>query len=168
MTALAGVIPLQIGGQPSNIEVVRRIPGVSSTVDDLAIEAKWEDNRIRVIDPVSLLASKLELAATAPQFGRNDVPHLKVLVPCVRAFLDELLEQVEKRKIPARHWLVAANHVLKLTGNRRAEKIGETYQIRWSEILPMAALAKCRDEKIVRFREQQLEQGYKKLKAVSI
>ena len=37
MTALAGVIPLQIGGLKSNIEVVRRIPGVSGSVRQITL-----------------------------------------------------------------------------------------------------------------------------------
>ena len=41
MTALAGAIPFRIGKQPSNIEIVRLIPGVSiTTVDALAIDVK--------------------------------------------------------------------------------------------------------------------------------
>ena len=168
MTALAGVIPLQIGGQPSSIEIVRRVPGVSSNVDKLAIEAKCEDNNIRVLDPVSLLASKLELVATVRQARRNDIPHLKILVPCVRAFLGELLQQVENKNIPARNWLTAANQVLKLTGDHRAEKIGKKHQINWREILPVSAIAKSHDEKITRFRNQRQEQSSKKPEGVSI
>ena len=68
---------------------------------------------IRVLDPISLLACKLALVATVEQKTRHDVPHLKILLPCVRAFLNEFLQQVESHEIPARHWLGAANQVLK-------------------------------------------------------
>jgi hypothetical protein len=34
------------------------------------------------------------------------------------------------------------------------------------EILPLTAIAKSQDEKIRRFREQQLEQGYQKSKGI--
>jgi hypothetical protein len=64
MTALAGVIPMQIGGLKSNIEVVRRIPGVSGSVDALAVQTEWNRKTIRVLDPISLLACKLEKGAT--------------------------------------------------------------------------------------------------------
>lgn len=86
MTALAGVIPFTIGGLKSNIEVVRRIPGVSGSVDALAIQAEWEGKTIRVLDPISLLGCKLELVARVPQGNRHDAAHLKILLPCVRAF----------------------------------------------------------------------------------
>jgi hypothetical protein len=168
MTALAGVIPFKIGGLKSNIEVVRRIPGVSGSVEALAVQAEWNGKSIRVLDPISLLACKLELVASVPQEKRQDVPHLKILMPCIRAFLNEFLQQVERNEIPARHWLGAANQVLKLTTNHRARKIAIKHQIDWPEILPLAAIAKTQNEKIRRFREQQLEQDYKKSKGVSI
>jgi hypothetical protein len=162
MTALAGVIPLQIGGQKSNIEIVRRIPGTSGSVDDLAVQAEWNRKTIRVLDPLSLLACKLELVATVPQKDRQDVAHLKILVPCVRAFLTEFLQQVERGEIPARHWLGAVNQVLKLTTNHRARKITGKFQIDWTGILPLTAIAQSQQQKIRRFQEQQLQQGYKK------
>ena len=168
MTALAGIIPFQIGDLKSNIEVVRRIPGVSGSADTLAIQAEWDGKTIRVLDPISLLACKLELAATVSQEKRQDVAHLKILLPCVRAFLDEFLQQVERGQIPAKDWLKVANQVLKLTTDHRARKIASKHQINWPEILPLTAIAKSQNEKIRRFREQQLEQGYKKSKGISI
>jgi hypothetical protein len=167
MTALAGVIPFQVGGLKSSIEVVQRIPGVSGSVESLAIQAEWDGKTIRVLDPVSLLACKLELAARVSQEKRRDVAHLRILLPCVRAFLGEFLQRVELGHIPARHWLSAANQVLKLTSTNRARNIASKHQINWPEILPLTAIAHCRDEKIRRFQEHQLEQGYKKSKGIS-
>jgi hypothetical protein len=96
------------------------------------------------------------------------VPHLKILLPCVRAFLNEFLQQVERAEIPARHWLGAVNQVLKLTTDNRARKIASKHQINWPEILPLTAIAKSQNEKIRRFREQQLERRYKTSKGISI
>jgi hypothetical protein len=168
ITALSGFIPFQIGDLKSTIEVVRRIPGISDSADTPAIQAEWDGKTIRVLDPISLLACKLELAATVSQEKRRDVAHLKILLPCVRAFLGELLQQVELGKIPAKDWLKVANQVLKLTTNNRARKIASKYQINWPEILPLTAIAKSQHEKIRRFQKQQLEQGYKKSKGISI
>jgi len=166
MTVLAGIIPFQIGDLKSNIEIVRRIPGVSGSVDALAVLAEWNGKIIRVLDPISLLACKLELVASVPQQKRQDVAHLKILVPCVRAFLNEFMQRVEHGEIPARHWLGAANQVLKLTTDHRARKIASKHQINWPEILPLTAIAKSQHEKIKRFQEQQLEQDYKKFKGI--
>jgi hypothetical protein len=99
-----------------------------------------------------------------PQEKRRDVAHLKILVPCVRAFLDEFLQQVERGEIPARHWLGAANQVLKLTTDNRGRKVANQHQINWQKILPLATIARSQNEKVRRFREQQLEQGFRKSK----
>lgn len=135
MTALAGIVPIQIGGEKSVIEVVRQIPGISSSKRTPAVEARWENKTIRLLDPISLLASKLELVVTIPQAKRQDVPHLKILVPCVRAFLRDLLQQVEIGHLPARDWL----------------------KVDWSGILPFLAIDQSKNEKIRRFHEQQLQ-----------
>lgn len=156
MTALSGSIPFQIGGLKSAIEVVRRIPGVAGSVDTLAVQAEWNGQTIRVLDPISLLASKLELVATVPQEKRQDVAHLKILLPCVRA------------GIPARHWLGAVNRVLKLTTTHRAKKIDAKHGINWPDILPLTAIARSENDKIRRFREQQLSRGNKQSGGVSI
>ena len=58
--------------------------------------------------------------------------------------------------------------VLKLTTDNRARKIASKHQINWPEILPLTAIAKSQNEKIRRFREQQLERGYKTSKGISI
>lgn len=168
ITALAGFVPFQIGNLESTVEVVRQIPGVSDAANTPAIQAEWEGKTIRVLDPISLLACKLELAATVSQANRRDVPHLKMLVPCVRAFLSEVLQQVELGTLPAKEWLKVANQVLKLTTQIRAQKLATQHQINWAEILPLTAIAKSRDEKIKRFHQQQLLQGFNKSKGISI
>lgn len=162
MTALAGVIPFRIGGIESNIEVVRRVPGVSGTAEVTAVEAEWNGLSIRVLDPISLLASKLELVAKVPQKDRRDALHLTILVPCVRGFLEEFLREVEAENIPAGHWLGAVNQVLKLTTTKRAVKIAGQHQIQWETILPLSAIERCQHPKVRRFREQQLGKGYQK------
>ena len=121
-----------------------------------------------MLDPISLLACKLELVATVSQEKRRDVEHLKILLPCVRAFLGEFLQRVEHGDFPAKHWLGAANRVLKLTTDQRARKIAGKHQINWKDILPLTAIAQSQQGKINQFREQQLEHGYKKSTGISI
>jgi len=168
MTALSGFIPLQIGDLRSAIEVVRRIPGIPTGIETPAIQAEWEGHTIRVLDPISLLACKLELAATVPQEKRRDVEHLRILVPCVRSFLGELLQQVEAGNLPARAWLKVVNQALKLVTSVRARKIAVKHGINWPDILPLTAITRSENDQIKRFREQQLSRGHKQSGGVSI
>jgi len=55
-----------------------------------------------------------------------------------------------------------------LTTNHRARKIASKYQLNWPDMLPLSAIAKSQHEKIRRFQEKQLEQGYRTSKGISI
>ena len=157
ITALAGVIPIRIEERETSIEIVRTVPGVATNlVQALAVEMTWRDKTVRVLDPISLLACKIELALTVPQQKRQDVEHLKILLPCVRGFLRELLRQVEQGGVPAKGWLGAVNRLAKLTKSAHGRQAARKFEVRWSELLPFPEIYLSRNEKIVRFREKQL------------
>jgi len=157
ITALAGAVPFSIGGIKSNIEIVRRVPGVSApAIEALAIEAEWSGRQIRVLDPISLLAGKLELALTVSQTGRQDVAHLKILLPCVRGFLRELLVGVHSGDLPVKGWLGAVNRILKLSKSTQGRKATQRFALDWREALPLQEIAKSPHPKIVEFAAKQL------------
>ena len=136
MTALAGAIPFDIGKLASNIEVVRALPGVTGgAVDALAIGAELSGQQIRVLDPISLLLCKVNLALTVSQKDRQDVAHLKMLVFCVRGFLGTLRE-VEQGRAPGRGWLGAVNKLTKLAKSTPGRKAAKKFEVSWPEILP--------------------------------
>ena len=106
MTALAGIVPFQMGGSPTTVEVVRFIAGVRpGVVEKSAAEYEFAGHRVRVADPISLLSCKLYLALHVDQKERRDVEHLRIMLVCVRAFLRETLRGVEAGALPARGWL---------------------------------------------------------------
>lgn len=161
MTALAGTIPFRIGGQPSNIEVVRQIPGVTSAaVDSLAVGAELAGRQIRVLDPISLLCSKVNLALTVPQKDRQDVAHAKILVLCVRGFLRDALQEVELGHLPAKGWLGAVNRLVKLAKSTHGRKAAKKFGIHWPDLLPLQEIAICKNAKIASFRNQQMLRGF--------
>lgn len=157
ITALAGAVPVSIGGSRSNIEVVRRVPGVSTTaIEALAIEAEWAGCQIRVLDPISLLAGKLELALTVSQARRQDVAHLKILIPCVRGFVRELLAGVQAGDLPVKGWLGAVNQILKLSKSTHGRKAVKRFALDWRDALPLQEIAKSAQPKIIEFAAKQL------------
>ena len=157
MTALAGAIPLRIGDWDTNIEVVRSIPGVTAvSVEALAVEMEWNGKSIRVLDPISLLICKVELALTVSQQKRQDVEHLKILFYCVRGFLREWLQGVEAGQIPAKGWLGAVNRLLKMSKSTHGRKAAAKLNLIWLNILPLTEIAKTTNQKITLFGEKQL------------
>lgn len=162
LTALAGAIPFRIGRYSSNIEIVRLIPGVPpAMVDALAIETNLDGRQLRVLDPISLLLCKVNLALTVAQAERQDISHLKILIYCVRGFLRELLQEVERGTIPAKGWLGAVNKLAKLARSTPGRKAARKFEIRWSEMLPLTEIAGAKNGKIVSFREKQLARAFR-------
>jgi hypothetical protein len=161
VTALAGAIPFQIGKQPSNIEIVRLIPGVPvPTVDEMAVGAELSGQQIRVLDPISLLLCKVNLALTVSQANRQDVEHLTILIHCVRGFLRDALQAVENSHAPAKGWLGAVNKLSKLAKSTHGRQAAKKFGVRWAEMLPLAEIARAKNEKIISFRENQMVRGF--------
>lgn len=165
MTSLAGAIPFRIDGKRSCVEVVRRIPGVPPNADEAAIEVEWNGKKLRLLDPISLLASKLKLLATVSQADRQDAHHLRILVPCVRCFLSELLDEVHRGRIPSRHWLNIVQFLLKISTSKPAPRITSNLGIALDQALPWSAISASTDPKITRFFSQQ---DFKKLDASTV
>jgi hypothetical protein len=154
MTALAGTIPIKIGGSDSFIEVVRRIPGVPDT-HLVPVEADFKGERMRVIDPIALVESKLEMAFKIPQQGRQDIRHLKIAIICVRGFLRETLRLIDRAEADPAGWIGAVNRIRKAATSKRGKRAANEYGVEWS-FLPRAEIASAKNEKIARFRELQL------------
>jgi hypothetical protein len=164
MTAFAGAIPWRIGERESAIDFVRHVPGVTSAeIEKLAITHEFSGQPIRVIDPISLLRSKLNLALTVVQSGRRDAEHARILVVCVRAFLRETLRGIETGELPARGWLGAAERVLKLAESDPGRKAARKLGVSWRQALPESQILASSHSLVVRFREMRLPQWHQKL-----
>ncbi len=163
MTALAGIIPIQVGDAFTSIEFVRRIAGLKAAdVSELAIERDFQGIPIRVLDPISLLCGKANLALTVDQRQRRDVAHLRMLVICVRAFLRETLHGVEAGELPVRGWLGAVERVLKLAESSVGKKAVKKFDMYWSAALPEKEIATSQNATVVRLRTVRLPQWLEK------
>lgn len=151
MTSLAGVIPFRLDGFGSCIEVVRRIPGAPPNAEQAAIEVEWNGKQLRLLDPVSLFASKLKLLGTVSQANRQDAHHLRILVHCVRCFLGELLEEVHGARIPSRYWLNIVRFLIKIMASKQASRIASDVGLVWRDVLPWREIRDSRDPRIMRF-----------------
>ena len=134
MTALAGIIPYTIDGEATNIEFLRRFPGVKPH-DAIRLAAEYEISgyHLRILDPVSLLSNKLYLALKVEQAERRDVDHLRIMLICVRAFLREALRGAESGLLPARGWLGAVERVLKLGESTLGKRASRALAVDWTQ-----------------------------------
>jgi len=166
MTALAGMISLQLGDLKSQIEVVRSVPGVAANLlQETALEATWEQYKIRVIDPISLLYAKAHLALKVPQDERRDAEHVAMMVLCVRAFLRRALFEVEQGGMPVRGWLGAAERALALSESAIGTKAAHRLGIDWRESLPLPEIQRAIGQRMVLFREKRLRRWRTKIES---
>jgi hypothetical protein len=157
MTALAGMIPLQLGNLKSQIEIIRSVPGVpTKLLQESALESAWEQYLIRVIDPISLLCAKTHLALKVQQSDRRDVEHVAIMLICVRAFLRGALLKVEGGVMPVRGWLAAAERVLTLSESATGGKTERRFQLDWANALPLQEIQRAAAGRLVAFREKRL------------
>jgi len=164
MTALAGIVPFKIGDLQANIEVVRMIPGLpNNKVEDWSVTAKKGGKEIRVLDPISLLCCKANLALKVDQKQRRDVEHLQIMAVCVRAFLRETLRGVETGELSARGWLAAVERVLKLAESATGRKAAHKFGVDWQQVLPEKEIAASRHRLLLSFREKRLLQWREKI-----
>lgn len=164
MTALAGIIPFKVGELRTSIEVVRSFPGMpTAQIRQWALTASRGGREIRVLDPLSLLSSKLRLALEVDQKERRDVEHLRIMLVCVRAFLRETLRGVEADALPSRGWLGALERVLKLAESSRGKKAARALGVDWRQALPLAEIAASGHRAAKRLRERRLVQWQAKI-----
>jgi hypothetical protein len=158
-TALAGMVPFKIDGAAADIEFVRLISGVAKNkIESWAITAVRGQKEIRVLDPISLLIGKTNLAAHVDQKGRRDVEHLQILILCTRAFLRETLAGVDTGVLPARGWLGAVERVLKLAESSLGRKAARKLAVSWRMALPEKEIATAEHRLVSRFRRVRLSQ----------
>ena len=87
-------------GQELLIEVLYAVKGLSD--EDLAKTSKIEldGKTYRVLNPIMLLKAKLanycELPQNTPGQERQDLKHIRILIPCVSRFLYEFYTQIDK------------------------------------------------------------------------
>jgi hypothetical protein len=166
MTALAGMIQLQLGDLKSQIEIIRSVPGVPATLlQETALEATWEQHRIRIIDPISLLCAKAHLALKLAQEERRDGEHLAIMVLCVRAFLRSALGKVEGQTMPVRGWLAAAERVLAISESATGAKAARRLGIDWRQAIPLPEIQRAKDRRIISFREKRLPRWQRKIES---
>jgi hypothetical protein len=79
-------------GQQTSIEVLERLPGLDTGIDDLPVRTPLlTSGGLTLLDPCSLFICKLHAANTRPQSeAGNDIKHLAILARVIPRFLEKL------------------------------------------------------------------------------
>lgn len=154
---LVGIIRFNAGGEETNIEVVFKVPGLDvGDAEKMGVNAQLGKRTIRVLDPISLLYSKAHCALKYDQKDRQDVSHVRILIPCVRAFLKEGLAQGESDVILVRGMVSAMERAMKLAQSQKGRRLAERHGIRWEGLLPIKNIEDSTNSRLRGFRERRL------------
>jgi len=165
MTAWAGAAVVRIAGGTTSVDFLRSMPGVKpNEAIQFAVERNYQDCRLRVLDPISLLSCKATLALRVNQEGRRDAEHARIMIYCVRAFLREGLRGMESGEIAERGWLNAVQRVIKLAEIKLGKKAAKELGIDWNQALPLLEIAASSHRAAIQLREKRLPQWAAKLR----
>ena len=157
LSNLVGVIHFEAGGMKTNIEVIFKVPGLDvRDAETMGVEADLGKRTIRVLDPISLLYSKTHCALKYDQKDRQDVAHVRILVPCVRGFLKEALEEAGITSPLIRGVISAMERAMKLAQSSKGRKLAAQHGILWERLLPIKEIEVSVDSRLSRFREHRL------------
>lgn len=160
---LVGFIPFEIGGAFSNIEIVFSVEGLDKVdADKLGVRARFGATTICVLEPISLLYSKAYNVQHYDQTTRGDIAHLRILVPCVRAFLRDSLKSVGSRAT-----LSAMERAMTLAQSERGKQMTKRHGIQWEGVLPAKEIEASLDPKLRMFRERRLPDWLNRIRSWS-
>jgi len=111
--------------------------------------------RFRVLNPIACLKAKLHNVAAFDQHGRQDEKHVRILIPCIRAFVRRLLAEAQASG-NYRPVVNALNQVVECTSSRSALRTARTLHFPLSKSLPVRELEASQQIKLVNFASQQL------------
>ncbi len=105
--------------------------------------------KLKVIDPVLALESKLKCLLRLPQGGRQDLKHTRICVMVLNAFLQEYLADLTDKKL----LLAIVEHVFRVAVSESGLSAWLQHGVKIEEGIPLDMLEVSEVEKIQRFNK---------------
>lgn len=154
---LAGKFAVSVGGHFVEIEVLRKVPGLTEVeVAQLSVLDRVGGYGVRVLNPAALIVAKAWNVANLPQEERWDAEQLYIMVPVVRLFLGQLLAEAGDNQRRLRGWLRLIKRLLALTEKPVGRKAARNSGLDWTQIIPCDVLAGGTLPEVIRLRDTRL------------
>lgn len=143
------------------IEVLDRVRGL--TRDELShpVELRLDGKKVRTLNPLQLLKAKLANAVELDQATRQDVRHIKMLIPCVREYLSLMHAELINGNVEINKLKLALRHCLEIIKSKNGAKVAEAHGIELEKCIPDQTLKNSPNEAIQNFCKWQLNKTYK-------
>lgn len=127
-------------GRELTVEVLYAVKGLQPS--DLARETivKLDDKPYRTLSPVTLLKAKLanlvEMPQTEPGLTRNDLKHVRILVPCIAGYLSEAHERCLGGTLSERGLANLFEETVQVVTSEYAQQVRRTEQLDLLQCFP--------------------------------
>lgn len=145
-------------GVEVKVEILKRIYGVRThDIQEKALEFNYRAKNIRIIDPISLLQSKVEnavgLEQKRPHGNRQDEKHMRIMMMVVRAHLRGSIKNIGQEKYGVRDCLNLHEDVISICTSNAGKQAVRMYELNWEDVFPLKELTKSNYEGLRNFAE---------------
>jgi hypothetical protein len=138
------------------IEVLDRVRGLSPNELSQPVELLLDGRKVRTLNPLQLLKAKLANATELDQANRQDVRHIKMLIPCVREYLSMLHARLCDGKVEIKNLKIALRHCQEII-NSKSGKVAAEHGIELEKCFPAKMFKDSPHEAIQNFWKWQLK-----------
>lgn len=151
------IVTLALQGPEGQIaEVIRNVNGLTQKeIEDGSIPIEYADKAMWFLGPSALFQAKLENLKSIDQEGRQDLKHLKLLIPVTRCFFNDLLTQHTSNERPTRAIDWMSQHAKNV---KQAIQLGHHSDADWNTFFPIELMGEHPSEAVRNFTKYQLQQ----------
>ena len=143
-------------GRVLAVDDLKTVPGLQpEEVKKGTVMVEFSDGRLRVLNPVACLIAKLHNVGVIDQRGRQDEKHVRILIPCTRAFLRGLIAEAH-RNGNCRPALNALQQLLRWTSHSETMKAAHAHGFDLFQTVPLADLKRSHLPKLINFVTKRL------------
>ncbi len=143
-------------GRPWVIEVLHTVHGLGPADLRRTVDVEVDGIAARTLLPHIMLKAKLANAATIPQDGRQDVKHARMMLICVRGFIEEVLQGVREGALVERAAVNLFGEIFEVVGSPVAGQAANLWDLDLHSIWPLEMLRDPATPKIARWAEHRL------------
>jgi hypothetical protein len=152
-------------GRVLAVDNLKTVPGLRpDEIKKGTLVVEFSDVRLRVLNPIACLKAKLHNVGTIDQRDRQDEKHVRILIPCVRAFLRRLVTEAHSSG-NCRPVLNALQQLLLWTSDREIIKVARAHGFVLLQTVPLADLKRSHLPKLLSFVSKRLP-GWQQLLGV--
>jgi len=138
------------------VDNLKMVPGLRpDEVKKGTLVVEFSGIRLRVLNPIACLKAKLHNVGVIDQRGRQDEKHVRILIPCARAFIRRLVAEAQSSG-NCRPALNALQQLLLWTSDRESNNVARAHDFALLQTLPLADLRRSNHPKLVRFVAKRL------------